>query len=155
MDTTATSATFTGLPGHTYSFISIATSNVGISQPEPSAGQATTTVINTADADPHADADANADPHANADTHSNSDPPLVTVQSAQVETIKVGTGKKAKKETVIVVDFSGALNAASADNAGAYELAPIIKVKATGKGKNNKPATTKLGPLVPVASAVY
>ena len=77
------------------------------------------------------------------------------MESVQLETIKVGTGKKAKKETVLVLDFSGALNAASAENASAYALTPIIKVKASGKGKNRKPATTKLGSLVPVASAVY
>ncbi len=82
-------------------------------------------------------------------------PPLVTVESLQVETIKVGKGKKAKKETVLVLEFSGALNAASADNANAYELAPVIKVKATGKGKHRKPATTKLGTPVTPASAVY
>ena len=69
----------------------------------------------------------------------------MTVQSLQVETIKVGKGKKAKKETVLVLDFSGALNAGTADNANAYELAPIIKVKAKGKGKNKQPATIKLG----------
>ncbi len=82
-------------------------------------------------------------------------PPPVTVESLQVETIKVGIGKKAKNETAIVVDFSGALNAAAADNSGAYELAPVIKVKASGKGKNKKPATTKLGSTVPVVSAAY
>ena len=82
-------------------------------------------------------------------------PPLVTVESLQVEKIKVGKGKKAKKETVLVLQFSGALNAGAADNANAYELAPVIKVKATGKGKHKKPATTKLGTPVTPASAVY
>ena len=72
-----------------------------------------------------------------------------------METIKVGNGKKAKKETDLVADFSGALNAASADNVSAYDLAPIIKVKASGKGKKRKPATTKLESLVPVASDTY
>jgi hypothetical protein len=81
--------------------------------------------------------------------------PLVTVQSAQVETIKIGKGKKAKKETVVEVVHSAAVNAASAENAAAYELAPIIKVKASGKGKNRKPATIKLGAHVTVASAGY
>jgi hypothetical protein len=67
----------------------------------------------------------------------------------------VGKGKKAKKETVLVLQFSGALNAAAADNSSAYELAPVITVKATGKGKHKKPPTTKLGaPLTP-APAVY
>jgi hypothetical protein len=73
----------------------------------------------------------------------------------QVQTIKVGKGKNSKKETVLVLDFSAALNAASADNAGAYQLAPVIKVKASGKGKNRKPATTKVGVPVAPASAVY
>ena len=77
------------------------------------------------------------------------------MDSLQVEKIKVGTGKKAKSETVLVLQFSGALNASAADNVGAYELAPIIKVKASGKGKHRKPATTKLGSPVRPASAVY
>ena len=43
-DTTNTSATFTGAVGHSYSFYSVATSNVGLVQPTPSAAQATTKV---------------------------------------------------------------------------------------------------------------
>ncbi len=82
-------------------------------------------------------------------------PPLVIVESLQVEKIKVGKGKKAKKETVLVLQFSGALNAGAADNANAYELAPVITVKATGKGKHKKPPTTTLGTSVKLASAVY
>ena len=31
----------------------------------------------------------------------------------------------------------------------------MIKVKASGKGKNKKPATTKLGALVPVDSSIH
>ena len=73
----------------------------------------------------------------------------------QVEKIKVGTGKKAKKETVLVLQFSGALNASAAENVGAYELAAVTKVKASGKGKNKKPATTKLGKPIALASAAY
>jgi hypothetical protein len=42
--TTQTSATFTGVSGHTYGFYSIATDNVGNRQPTPAAAQATTTV---------------------------------------------------------------------------------------------------------------
>jgi hypothetical protein len=42
--TTQTSAIFTGQDGHTYSFYSVATDNVGHVQPTPTAGQATTTV---------------------------------------------------------------------------------------------------------------
>ena len=77
------------------------------------------------------------------------------MQSLQVEKIKVGKGKKAKKVTVLVLQFSGALFAESADNAKAYDLAPVIAVKATGKGKHRKPATTKLGTPVTPASAVF
>ena len=108
-------------------------------------------------ADPNADphAYAHTDSHANADTDSNAATSRDGSVGASRNDQDSGNGKKAKKETVIVVDFSAALNAASADNAGAYELAPIIKVKASGKGKNRKPATTKLGTPVPVASAVY
>ncbi len=140
-DTVATSATFTGQPGQTYAFYSVATDYAGNMQPTPTAAQATTV--------------ANSPTPTPTPSPAPTPPPLVTVRSSQAETIKIGTGKKAKKETVIVVDFSGALNAASANNAGAYELAPLIKVKASGKGKNKKPATTKLGALAAVASAAY
>ena len=42
--TSDTSTTFTGQPGHTYGFYSVATDNVGNVQPTPSAAQATTFV---------------------------------------------------------------------------------------------------------------
>ncbi|MBY0512804.1 MAG: carboxypeptidase regulatory-like domain-containing protein [Gemmataceae bacterium] len=42
--TTATSAAFTGVAGHTYAFYSVATDNVGLVQPTPPAAQATTSV---------------------------------------------------------------------------------------------------------------
>ncbi len=130
-NTTLTSTTFTGQLGHTYGFYSVATDNLGDVQPTPTAAQAKITVVNTLP------------------------PPLVTVRSLQVETIKLGKGKKAKKETVLVLQFSGALNASAADNTGGYELAPVEKVKATGKGKNKKPATSKLGKPVALASADF
>jgi RHS repeat-associated protein len=43
-DTTDTSATFTGQPGHTYAFYSIATDNVGNREATPMAAQAVTTI---------------------------------------------------------------------------------------------------------------
>ncbi len=46
-NTSATSATFTGTDGHTYSFYSVATDNVGNIQPTPSSAQATTKVDTT------------------------------------------------------------------------------------------------------------
>jgi hypothetical protein len=74
----------------------------------------------------------------------------VIVNSLQLETIKVGKGRKAKKETVLLLNFSGALNAKAAGNPNAYQIAPLMKVK--GKGK--RPGT-KIGQSVPPASAVY
>ncbi len=116
-DTSVTTAIYTGQVGHNYAFYSVATDYLGLVQPTPKAPQATIAVINTAPPPPPPP------------------PSLVTVESLQVEKIKVGKGKKAKKETVLVLQFSGALDAAAADNANAYELAPVIKVKATGQGK--------------------
>ncbi len=145
VNTTKTSATFTGIVGHTFRFYSVATSPVGFTQATPSSPQARTE-IEVAPPPPPPPPPPPAPPPP---------PPLVTVESLQIEKVKVGTGKKAKKETVLVLQFSGALNAVAADNVGAYELAPVIKVKATGKGKNKKPATTKLGKPVKLASAVY
>ena len=109
-DTTATSATYTGQVGHTYRFYSVATDPLGLVQPTPSSAQATTT---RSGANLHRRRHSTADPPPAAASNR---APLVTVTSAQVETIKVGKGKKAKKETVLVLDFSGALNAGAATN---------------------------------------
>ena len=72
-------------------------------------------------------------------------PALVTVQLLPLEKIKAGQGNKVKTETVLVLQFRGALIAGAANNVNAYELAPVITVKAKGKGKHKQPATTKLG----------
>jgi len=45
-DTTETSTTFTGTLGHTYSFYSVATDNVGNVQAAPTSAQATTLIVN-------------------------------------------------------------------------------------------------------------
>jgi Carboxypeptidase regulatory-like domain/CARDB len=50
--TSATSAMFTGQVGHTYSFYSVATDNVGNVQPTPTAAQATTTIANITEESP-------------------------------------------------------------------------------------------------------
>ena len=241
MSTTKTSTTFTGQPGHTYSFISVATSNTGMTQPAPSVGQTTTEIVTTPPKavlqfdSAHSAANVTAGsaniqidrsgnlgatvtvvvsspggsdvaafsqtisfgpnvsnqavtiPIINDGRAGESDvdtqialssagtgatlgsmvstvlvihdddpaPPLVTIESLQLEKLKVGKGKKAKKETVLVLQFSGALNATAADSTKPYDLASIITVKARGKGKHRKPATTKLGAPVPLASAVY
>jgi len=49
-------------------------------------------------------------------------PPPVTVTSMGLTTVKVGSGRKAKKETVLQIQFSGALNSNDADNRAAYQL---------------------------------
>jgi len=99
VNSTASSAVFTGVFGNTYAFYSVATSNVGTMQPTPSAAQATISVV----------------------------VPPVTVTSVHWETIRVkaGTGKKAKtkSETVLEIQFSGSL--AGAGNLSAYHLATV------------------------------
>jgi len=76
-------------------------------------------------------------------------PPLVTVKSAQIEPIAAGTGKTSQTEAVVVIDFSGALNAAAADNPDAYRIAPFVTVR-----RGRKTIST-LGPALPPASAAY
>jgi hypothetical protein len=44
---------------------------------------------------------------------------------------------------VLALGFGGALNAGAATDLMAYELAPVINVEATVKGKNRKPEETK------------
>ncbi len=106
-NTTATSTTFTGQVGHTYSFYSVATSNLGLVQSTPTTAQATVTV----------------------------EPKPVIVTSVHWGTIqvKVGTGKKAKTktETALEIQFSGAVSGAG--KLGAYQLSSVTtkKVKKT------------------------
>ena len=85
----------------------------------------------------------------------NPEAPLVTVKSLQLKEIKVGKGKRARKESVLVLQFSGSLESSSADNSSAYRIAPVIKVHARGKGRHRQPPGTKLGNPVTPASAVY
>jgi RHS repeat-associated protein len=127
--TTATSATFTGQVGDTYAFYSVATSNVGLVQPTPTAAQATTKVVKA------------------------TVPPPVIVTSVQWGTIQVktGSGKKAKtkSETALEITFSAPV--AGAGNLGAYELSTV-----TTKTVKKKPVTTlkpiALGSVVPGSS---
>ena len=194
-DTTQTSAVFAGQFGHTYSFFSVATDNVGHRQPTPTSAQATTqlvlvhpppvvepAVIQFGNPQFSANVDAGstmitltrsgnlgaavtvvlASPggpgvpafqatvsfgpnvtsqsvpipisndllpggttspsaHAVLSEHggvprpdgigkagdSDNNPPLVTVTSLRVATVKIGTGKKAKSTTGLVLQFSG------------------------------------------------
>jgi RHS repeat-associated protein len=139
--TGATSAEYGGSPGHAYAFYSIATDNVGNVQRSPTSIATTTVITPTVTPSP-------------TPTTPMSTPP-VTVTSLQVETIKVRKGKKAMNEAVLVLDFSGALNGDAAGNPGAYQIAPIIKAKARGKGKHRQAPGIKLGTPVPAALAVY
>jgi hypothetical protein len=110
LGTTQTSTTFTGQVGHTYTFYSVATDNLGFVQATPNTAQATIAVIAT---------------------------PPVTVSSVHWATIQVktGTGKKArtKSETALDVQFSGPVFGAG--NLAAYQLSKVTthKVKKTVK----------------------
>jgi RHS repeat-associated protein len=73
-------------------------------------------------------------------------PPLDVVTSLRVATVKVGTGKKAKSATGLVLQFSEAVNAAQAQNLAAYQLSMAGKDKKFG---------TKDDKIVPLASATY
>ena len=73
-------------------------------------------------------------------------PPLVTITSVRVATVKVGTGKKAKRQTGLLVQLSGALNPGQAEGLVAYHLLSG-KVKKKGHINFNKP--------IPLSSAIY
>jgi RHS repeat-associated protein len=98
--TPATSAAFTGVVGDTYSFYSVATSNVGLVQPTPTAGQATTEVVKV------------------------TVPPPAIVTSVKWTTVavKTGSGKKAKtkSEPALQITFSEPVSGAA--SLGDYEL---------------------------------
>ena len=69
----------------------------------------------------------------------------MTLTSIQGEKIKLGTGRKAKKATVVVLQFSGALDPSTAQNVADYSLlAGTIKKKVLIFKKS-----------VPLASATY
>jgi hypothetical protein len=71
--------------------------------------------------------------------------PIVTLTSIRAAKVRIGKGHKAKKETVVVLQFSGALNPSTAQNPGAYSLlAGTMKKKVLGFNK-----------AVPLASATY
>jgi RHS repeat-associated protein len=102
-DTTQTSATFTGIVGHSYSFYSVATSNVGFVQPTPAAGQATTEVVTPPPPPPPPP------------------PPLVTMTGVHE------VMNKKHQVTEVLVTFSGALNPTEAAGTTIYRLATAGK----------------------------
>ena len=62
----------------------------------------------------------------------NDNPWFVTVSSVHEAKIKVGTGKKAKSTTGLLIQFSGELNSAAAQNLAAYKLLTAGKNKKFG-----------------------
>jgi hypothetical protein len=72
-------------------------------------------------------------------------PQPVTVTSLTIATVKVGTGKKARKTTGLVLQFSAALNMTQAQSLTAFHLL---------SGKVKKSRTTYSKP-VPLSSAIY
>jgi hypothetical protein len=60
--------------------------------------------------------------------------PPVTVKDVSLEKVTVVKGKKHTKEEVIVVQFSGELNPATAQNLGDYALATVPKGRKKSKG---------------------
>ncbi len=139
-NTTATSATFTGQVGHTYGFYTVATSNVGLVQPTPSAAQATIAVIASTPPPPPAPPPP---------------PPFVTMTNVQ-------TVIKKHQVTEVIITFSGAVNAVEADETGLYRLATpgkrgsytaknagIIKLKKAAYSSANN--TVTLTPKKPFA----
>jgi hypothetical protein len=108
-DTSARSATFTGQVGQTYTFYSVATDELGLVQPTPTAPQATTTMIKT------------PTPTPPTPTPTSTPPPPVTVTG-----VRDVTNKK-HQVTEVLVTYSGAVNAAEADNLATYRLATAGK----------------------------
>ena len=69
----------------------------------------------------------------------------MTVTSLTIATVKIGTGKKARKTTGLVLQFSDALNITQAQSLAAFHLL---------SGKVKKAHTTYSKP-VPLSSAIY
>jgi RHS repeat-associated protein len=227
---TATSAVFAGQVGHTYGFYSVATDNVGLVQPTPSAAQAITLDVAPAPAvvqfaasqfsanvtagagqitisrngnlaasltavlsspgghevaaftetvtispnvtsqvvsipiandgkpgesdvkiplslsSPGSGASLGAQTAASLVIHDNNPLPApVIVESLKAETIKIGTGRRAKSTTALVLQFSGALNPAQASSLAAFHLL-------SGRVKKGHTIYNK---TVPLSSAIY
>ena len=124
-NTAQTSATFTGVSGHSYSFYSVATDNVGNLQPAPSAAQATTAVLLPPPPPPPPPTPA---------------PPLVKLSSVVEKT------NKKHQLTEVLVTFSGAVNMIEADSINTYRLATAGKKRSY---------TAKNAGVIKLRSAVY
>ena len=117
--TTATSATFTGQFGHTYGFYSVATNNLGIAQPTPTAAQATTMVQS---------------PPA---------PPMIIGENSMFhrKTNRKGKPVGSPVLTGFSLTFNARLDSATADNAGNFQLDSVTTKKV------RKKTTTSLHPI--------
>ncbi len=116
--TTATSASFTAQPGHTYGFYSVATNNLGLVQTTPTSAQATITVLNPA-------------------------PPPVIIGEKAIFGRKLKKGKPVGPAvlTGFSFTFNAALDQVSATTAGYYQLDSITIKKVKRK------TTTILHPI--------
>ena len=102
MDTTLTSATFTGQIGHSYGFYSAAISNIGLMQATPSEAQASIAVVAPTPPPP---------------------PPPPPPPSPLVTMTRVQEEIKKHQVTAVIITFSGAVNSGEATNTGTYRLA--------------------------------
>ncbi len=118
--TTSTSATFSGQLGHTYGFYSVATNNLGITQPTPKTAQATTTLPSPPPA-----------------------PPEIIGEKALFQRKTNKKGKPVGKAvlTGFSLTFNTALNQTAAANAGNYQLDTVTTKKV------KKKTTTILHPI--------
>ena len=127
-NTTSTSTPFTGQPGHTYGFYSVATDNLGDVQPTPTGAQATVTVANTPTPTPVPTSNPTPTPT-----------PTLTPAPTPTQTMIIGEhaifhsklnkkGKPAGKAVVsgFALDYSVPL---SSVDASAYQLSAIITKK--------------------------
>ncbi len=115
INTTKTSTTFAGQAGSTYAFYSVATSNLGLVQPTPTAAQATTKIAKAA-----------VPP-----------PPIVTSVEWTTIPVKTGSGKKAKTKSEPALEIAFSEPVTGTANIGAYELFSV-----TTKKVKKKPVTT-------------
>jgi hypothetical protein len=117
--TTATSTTFSGQLGHTYGFYSVATNNLGVTQPAPKTAQATTTLP------------------------SPPVPPLIIGEKALFSRKTNSKGKPVGKAilTGFSLTFNAALNSGAAKIPGNYQLDNVTTKKV------KKKVTTILKPI--------
>jgi uncharacterized repeat protein (TIGR01451 family) len=129
---TQTSAVYSGQVGHNYAFYSVATDNVGLTQPTPASAQASTTVSPTPTPTP-----------TPSPTPSPTPTPTATVHDIHWARVKLSSRKTVK---ALVVDYLNPLNAADAGNLAAYHLVQLVKTRKSG---------THPGKPVALASALF